>query len=77
MADAGAAEVIDDAELSAPLLAARVDGLFGDRERLATMAASSATLAMPGAAGAIADEVLAAAAGAPHATPEDVKRTDG
>jgi UDP-N-acetylglucosamine--N-acetylmuramyl-(pentapeptide) pyrophosphoryl-undecaprenol N-acetylglucosamine transferase len=77
MADGGAAEVIEDAALSAQLLAERVDGLLGDAERLKAMAAASASLARPDAARAIADEVLAAAAGpgALGASPESRRRT--
>jgi UDP-N-acetylglucosamine--N-acetylmuramyl-(pentapeptide) pyrophosphoryl-undecaprenol N-acetylglucosamine transferase len=67
MADAGAAVVIADADLTAQGLRATVAGLLGDPDRLRTMAEVSAGLARPHAARAIADEVLAAAehAGAP------------
>ena len=41
MADAGAAEVIEDAALSAGLLADRVGGLLGDEARLSAMSAAS------------------------------------
>ena len=61
MADAGAAEVIADAELSGRRLAAEVAGLLGDESRLAAMSDASARLARPDAARRIADEVLAAA----------------
>jgi UDP-N-acetylglucosamine--N-acetylmuramyl-(pentapeptide) pyrophosphoryl-undecaprenol N-acetylglucosamine transferase len=61
MADAGAAETVEDAELSADVLVERVGGLFGDEARLEAMARASAALAMPDAARRIADEVLAAA----------------
>ncbi len=61
MAEAGAAEVIEDAALSAPLLAELVSALFADEPRLAAMATASASLARPDAARRIADEVLAAA----------------
>lgn len=60
MADAGAAIVICDEELSADRLAEVVEGLIHDEDRLAAMAASSAGLARPDAARRIADEVLAA-----------------
>jgi UDP-N-acetylglucosamine--N-acetylmuramyl-(pentapeptide) pyrophosphoryl-undecaprenol N-acetylglucosamine transferase len=60
MAGAGAAEVVDDAELNADLLARRVGALFGDAPRLAAMSAASTSLARPDAARRIADEVLAA-----------------
>jgi UDP-N-acetylglucosamine--N-acetylmuramyl-(pentapeptide) pyrophosphoryl-undecaprenol N-acetylglucosamine transferase len=61
MTGAGAAEVIDDAALTAPLLRERVSSLLGDAPRLAAMSAASASLAKPDAARTIADEVLAAA----------------
>jgi len=61
MADAGAAEAIDDAELDADLLTRRVAVLLGDGGRLAAMASASAALAMPDAAKRIADEILVAA----------------
>lgn len=61
MADAGAAVVIPDAELTPERLRAEVDALMDDPERLARMAAASASLARPDAAEVIAREVLAAA----------------
>jgi UDP-N-acetylglucosamine--N-acetylmuramyl-(pentapeptide) pyrophosphoryl-undecaprenol N-acetylglucosamine transferase len=61
MAEAGAAEVIADAELSGERLAAEVEELFKDESRLGAMAGASARLAKPDAARRIADEVLAAA----------------
>lgn len=61
MADAGAAVVIVDHELTAAGLREVVGGLLNDPERLRAMAAVSAGLARPQAARAIADEVLAAA----------------
>ena len=61
MADAGAAVVVPDAELTAARLGQEVGALLGDPSRLATMAAASAALARPDAAQAVADEVLAAA----------------
>jgi UDP-N-acetylglucosamine--N-acetylmuramyl-(pentapeptide) pyrophosphoryl-undecaprenol N-acetylglucosamine transferase len=61
MAEAGAAIVIGDRELSAERLAAEVTALFGDEARLAAMAAASASLAMPDAARRIADLTLEAA----------------
>jgi UDP-N-acetylglucosamine--N-acetylmuramyl-(pentapeptide) pyrophosphoryl-undecaprenol N-acetylglucosamine transferase len=60
MSEAGAAETIEDGTLSASLLAGRVSSLFEDGARLEAMSAASAALAKPGAARAIADEVLAA-----------------
>ncbi len=62
MADAGAAVVVADADLTPDRLRAEVDRLLGDRARLATMAAASRGLARPDAAADIAAEVLAAAA---------------
>jgi UDP-N-acetylglucosamine--N-acetylmuramyl-(pentapeptide) pyrophosphoryl-undecaprenol N-acetylglucosamine transferase len=61
MADAGAATVIADAEMSPARLAAEVGALLGDEARLAAMMAASAALARPDAARVIADEVLSAA----------------
>jgi UDP-N-acetylglucosamine--N-acetylmuramyl-(pentapeptide) pyrophosphoryl-undecaprenol N-acetylglucosamine transferase len=61
MADAGAAVVIPDAELTAARLGSEVGSLLGDRSRLKAMASASASLARPDAAQAVADEVLAAA----------------
>ena len=59
MRSAGAAVVIEDAELEAGRLADEIGALLEDRERLAEMAAASAALARPEAARQIADEVLA------------------
>jgi UDP-N-acetylglucosamine--N-acetylmuramyl-(pentapeptide) pyrophosphoryl-undecaprenol N-acetylglucosamine transferase len=75
MADAGAAEVVEDSALNAALLAERVGRLLGDEARLAAMSAASATLARPDAARAIAAEVLAAASGAPYPSAEGQRRT--
>ena len=61
MADAGAAVVIADDELTGPRLARTTAELLGDRGRLAAMARASAALARPDAATAVAHEVLAAA----------------
>jgi UDP-N-acetylglucosamine--N-acetylmuramyl-(pentapeptide) pyrophosphoryl-undecaprenol N-acetylglucosamine transferase len=61
MADAGAAIVVADEDLTAPRLRAEVDALLGDRARLAAMAAASKALARPDAAAAVAAEILAAA----------------
>jgi len=60
MAEAGAATILRDDELAAPRLRAEVDGLVGDPARLGAMAAASRALARPDAAGAVAEEVLAA-----------------
>ncbi len=64
MADAGAAVVVSDAELTPARLGQEVAALLADPARLAAMAAASASLARPDAAQAVADEVLAAARGA-------------
>jgi UDP-N-acetylglucosamine--N-acetylmuramyl-(pentapeptide) pyrophosphoryl-undecaprenol N-acetylglucosamine transferase len=61
MADAGAAVVIPDADLTAARLAHEAGELLHDRTRLAAMAHASAALARPDAAGDIAAELLAAA----------------
>jgi UDP-N-acetylglucosamine--N-acetylmuramyl-(pentapeptide) pyrophosphoryl-undecaprenol N-acetylglucosamine transferase len=61
MADAGAAVVVADADLTPQRLRAEVDALLGDRTRLAAMAAASRALARPTAARDIAAEVRAAA----------------
>ena len=61
MAEAGAAAVIRDEELSAERLAAELGGILHDDERLAAMASASAALATPDAARRIADQILAAA----------------
>jgi UDP-N-acetylglucosamine--N-acetylmuramyl-(pentapeptide) pyrophosphoryl-undecaprenol N-acetylglucosamine transferase len=62
MAEAGAATILPDAELSPQRLRAEVSDLLGDPERLAGMAAASRRLARPDAAAVVAREVLAAAA---------------
>jgi UDP-N-acetylglucosamine--N-acetylmuramyl-(pentapeptide) pyrophosphoryl-undecaprenol N-acetylglucosamine transferase len=62
MADAGAAVVIADGELTALRLTKEVSGLLADRERLEKMASASKDLARPDAARDIADELLKAAA---------------
>jgi UDP-N-acetylglucosamine--N-acetylmuramyl-(pentapeptide) pyrophosphoryl-undecaprenol N-acetylglucosamine transferase len=62
MADAGAAVVIADGELSGARLGGEVATLLADRERLRAMAAASAGLARPDAARDVADELLSAAA---------------
>jgi UDP-N-acetylglucosamine--N-acetylmuramyl-(pentapeptide) pyrophosphoryl-undecaprenol N-acetylglucosamine transferase len=79
MSEAGAAEAIEDAALSAPFLAGLVSSLFEDEARLGAMAAASAALAKPNAARVIADEVLAAASppasGAPYVGIDRKRRT--
>ncbi|HEX3239389.1 MAG TPA: UDP-N-acetylglucosamine--N-acetylmuramyl-(pentapeptide) pyrophosphoryl-undecaprenol N-acetylglucosamine transferase [Solirubrobacterales bacterium] len=59
----GAATVIADAELGAERLAAEVQGLLGDPDRLGEMAAAARRIAKPDAARRIADQVLEAARG--------------
>ncbi|HXV04305.1 MAG TPA: UDP-N-acetylglucosamine--N-acetylmuramyl-(pentapeptide) pyrophosphoryl-undecaprenol N-acetylglucosamine transferase [Solirubrobacterales bacterium] len=61
MAEAGAAVVIRDEELSAGRLGAEVAALLGDEARLDAMAAAASALAMPDAARRIADEILGVA----------------
>ncbi len=61
MAEAGAAVVINDGELSASRLAAETAALLADRQRLEAMARASRSLARPHAAREIADELLEAA----------------
>ncbi|MHB1809170.1 MAG: glycosyltransferase, partial [Solirubrobacteraceae bacterium] len=61
MAGAGAAVVIDDAELTPQRLRGTVEELLGEPGRLERMAAASRALARPRAAAEIADELLAAA----------------
>jgi UDP-N-acetylglucosamine--N-acetylmuramyl-(pentapeptide) pyrophosphoryl-undecaprenol N-acetylglucosamine transferase len=61
MADAGAAVIVPDEQLTPARLGAEVGALLADRSRLAAMASASAALARPDAAQAVADEVLAAA----------------
>lgn len=63
MASAGAATVIEDAELDARRLRGAVEALLGDGSRLAAMAAASRSLARPRAAAEVADELILAAAG--------------
>jgi UDP-N-acetylglucosamine--N-acetylmuramyl-(pentapeptide) pyrophosphoryl-undecaprenol N-acetylglucosamine transferase len=60
MAEAGAATVIADGELTAERLGEEVVAVLGDEARLAEMATASAALAKPDAARRIADEVLGA-----------------
>jgi UDP-N-acetylglucosamine--N-acetylmuramyl-(pentapeptide) pyrophosphoryl-undecaprenol N-acetylglucosamine transferase len=61
MAEAGAAIVIPDGELSAARLAAETGRLLADPSRLAAMSRASAAIARPNAAREVAQEVLAAA----------------
>jgi UDP-N-acetylglucosamine--N-acetylmuramyl-(pentapeptide) pyrophosphoryl-undecaprenol N-acetylglucosamine transferase len=72
MADAGAAEVLEDSELTPARALALAAAILGDGERLARMAAASRSLARPDAAERVAAEVLAtigADGGAPAAGP--------
>jgi UDP-N-acetylglucosamine--N-acetylmuramyl-(pentapeptide) pyrophosphoryl-undecaprenol N-acetylglucosamine transferase len=69
MADAGAAVVVPDAELTSARLGSEVGALLGDPSRLAAMARASAALARPDAAQVVADELLAAAAVRSSASP--------
>lgn len=61
MADAGAAIVVPDAELTGSRLAREVGELLGDPSRLRAMADAAARVARPDAAAAVAREVLRAA----------------
>jgi UDP-N-acetylglucosamine--N-acetylmuramyl-(pentapeptide) pyrophosphoryl-undecaprenol N-acetylglucosamine transferase len=63
MAEAGAAVVIADGELTSARLARQVAELLADRTALATMAAASRALARPDAAREVAHELLEAAGG--------------
>src|SRR5215217_2486745 len=62
MAEAGAATVLRDEELTPGRLREEVDALLAGGERLRAMAAASRALARPDAARVVAGEVLAAAA---------------
>jgi UDP-N-acetylglucosamine--N-acetylmuramyl-(pentapeptide) pyrophosphoryl-undecaprenol N-acetylglucosamine transferase len=61
MAEAGAALVVEDSELSGELVRRLAGELLGDPGRLEQMGASAASLARPDAADRVAAEVLAAA----------------
>jgi UDP-N-acetylglucosamine--N-acetylmuramyl-(pentapeptide) pyrophosphoryl-undecaprenol N-acetylglucosamine transferase len=63
MADAGAAVIVPDAELTPERLAAEVAELLADPARLAAMARASASLARPEAAAEIASELQRSAGG--------------
>jgi UDP-N-acetylglucosamine--N-acetylmuramyl-(pentapeptide) pyrophosphoryl-undecaprenol N-acetylglucosamine transferase len=63
MADAGAAVVIADEELTGPRLARQVAALLADLSGLAAMAAASRALARPEAARAVAAQLLEVAGG--------------
>jgi UDP-N-acetylglucosamine--N-acetylmuramyl-(pentapeptide) pyrophosphoryl-undecaprenol N-acetylglucosamine transferase len=62
LADAGAAVIVPDAELTPDRLAAETAALLADPAALAAMSAAALALARPDAAADIAAEVLAAAA---------------
>jgi UDP-N-acetylglucosamine--N-acetylmuramyl-(pentapeptide) pyrophosphoryl-undecaprenol N-acetylglucosamine transferase len=59
LAGAGAAVLLEDADLTPEGFARRLGAALGDPARLAGMAAAAATLARPGAAEALADAVQA------------------
>ena len=61
LADAGAAVIIPDGELTGPRLAQEVGRLLADPGRMAAMGRAAAQLARPDAATVIASEVFAAA----------------
>ncbi len=61
MADAGAALVITDGELSGPVLGEAVSGLLSDPERMTEMGRAAFSLARPDAALDVARELLRAA----------------
>ncbi len=61
MAEGGAAIVIPDGELSGDRLAAEVEAMLEDPDRLRTMGSASAALARPQAAHDVAQELLGAA----------------
>jgi UDP-N-acetylglucosamine--N-acetylmuramyl-(pentapeptide) pyrophosphoryl-undecaprenol N-acetylglucosamine transferase len=58
MADAGAAAIVEDSELTAERLRAEVEPLLADRPRLEAMASASRSIAKPDAAERIATEIL-------------------
>jgi UDP-N-acetylglucosamine--N-acetylmuramyl-(pentapeptide) pyrophosphoryl-undecaprenol N-acetylglucosamine transferase len=58
LAAAGAAEIVEQKDLSGALLATRIAALLGDAPRLAAMAAAARRLARPDAARVIADKAL-------------------
>ena len=71
MADAGAAVILPDSELTAERLRGEVEELLGDPQRLEQMSASSRSLARPDAAARIADEVMAAIGQGPQAARQE------
>ena len=71
MAEAGAAVVIDDSELSGQRLRELAGELLADAERLARMSRASAELARPDAAERVAQELLAAVDARPGGADHD------
>ena len=71
MADAGAAVVLPDSDLTAERLRGEVQELLSDPRRMEQMSASSRSLARPDAAARIADEVMAAIGQAPRAARQE------
>ena len=63
LAEAGAAEILDQRHLSGAVLADRIAALAGDRARLASMSQATRRLARPDAARAIVDRALELAGG--------------
>jgi len=63
MAEAGAATILRDEELTPARLRAETDAIAGDPERMRAMSRAAAALARPDAARVVAREVLAAARG--------------
>jgi UDP-N-acetylglucosamine--N-acetylmuramyl-(pentapeptide) pyrophosphoryl-undecaprenol N-acetylglucosamine transferase len=61
MADAGAAVVLEDAELSPDRIAGTASELLADPDRLAAMSRAASSIARPDAARRVAGEILAAA----------------
>jgi UDP-N-acetylglucosamine--N-acetylmuramyl-(pentapeptide) pyrophosphoryl-undecaprenol N-acetylglucosamine transferase len=58
LAAAGAAEIVEQKDLTGALLATRIAALIGDAPRLEAMAAAARRLARPDAARVIADQAL-------------------
>lgn len=73
LAEAGAAEIIDDADFDGPALLRAVE-ILGDPARHARMAAASRSLGRPGAADAVAAIVTAVAARSPVPTAAEIDR---
>ena len=58
LAAAGAAEVIEQQDLTGAALAGRIASLLGDRDRLGQMSAAARRLARPNAAAEIVDRAF-------------------